>query len=250
MRATFVFLALALTMSVVAVGQQALPGDLPTEPATLPDAAALNNFPRFTALYESNPSPEYADLHRFWTWSMQDSLGGFYGVAEYEQFASRYPSYAAYMDRYRIVDSNGNAFYPSAETRRFLLSEALAGTVPVKRAAPAPVRASRATPVSPVVATVASAPPPAPASAPPPTQLVTSPTVVLVAPEPAGEVARAPQPEPLPVRGAVRRNEADRGALTRGILLMIAGLLGIGMISMALHAPQDEEPRNLTRHTP
>jgi hypothetical protein len=243
-------------MSAVAVGQQALPGDLPTEPATLPDAAALNNFARFTALYESNPSPEYADLHQFWTWSIHDPNGGFYGAEQYAEFAARYPNYAAYMDRYRIVDSNGNAFYPSAETRRFLLSEALAGTVPVKRFAPAAAQTSRATPVAPVVATAAPAPPPAQepapaaAPAPAPAPLVTSPTVVLVVPEAAGEVARALQPEPMPVRGAVRRNEANRGALTRGILLMIAGLLGIGMISMALHAPQDDEDRNLTHHTP
>lgn len=246
--ATFVVLAVALTMSVVAVGQQPLPGELPTEPATLPDAAALNDFPRFTALYESNPAPEYADLHRFWTWSMHDPHGGFYGAEQYHDFASRYPNYAAYMDRYRIVDAKGNAFYPSAETRRFLLSEALAGTVAVKRPDPAPVRASRATPAPPVVETVAPAPAPAPLVTPAP--VVPAAPVVLVAPEPAGEIARAPTSEPIPVRGAVRRNEADRGALTRGILLMIAGLLGIGMVSMALHAPQDEEHRNLTRHAP
>ncbi|HUP44978.1 MAG TPA: hypothetical protein VM779_05650 [Thermoanaerobaculia bacterium] len=245
-----------------AIGQQeTLLVDLRIEPARaarqvgLYDAATANNFYRFTALYAEAPQPEYAELHRLWTWSMEDPIGAFYGTEEYARLSARYPGYRAYIDSYRIIDSNGNTFYPTAETRRFLLAEAVIGTVPVRREAPLriAVAAPAAAPVE--IARVAT---PAPQAAPQP-QIAAQPRIAPqpIAREPLEARVSSPAPPaiaqtvlPEAVRGVVRRNEADRGALSRSIFLMIAGLIGIGMLTLMLQAPGDEHERNLTSHAP
>lgn len=269
-----VTLAATLFLAVAAIGQQDnLLVDLRVEPEraqrslTLYEAAAANNFPRFVALYTETPQQEYSELYRLWTWSMEDPIGAFYGVDQFERLARLYPGYRSYIDQYRIVDSNGNVFYPSAETRRFLLGEAIIGrtpavrdlpvrvaerapaavtpapVAPVRTAAPQPVRTPALHLAQPAVQpAVREIPAPAPVVA-----AVAAPAPVVV---PSPVVAAAPIVEPEPVRGVVRRNEANRGALSRSILLMIAGLIGVGMISLMLQTPRDEAERNLTSHAP
>jgi hypothetical protein len=72
----------------------------------------------------------FATLHELWTYGITDPIGAFYGPDIYERLARAYPGYASYIAEYRIVDSNGNVFYPTSETRTFLLERALEGRAP------------------------------------------------------------------------------------------------------------------------
>ena len=261
--ATLVLFTLAAMMffTLAATGQQEeVFVQLPAEPEqavivpTLFGAASSNDFATFDALYQSEPQPQYAELHRLWSWSMSHPVGAFYGAEEHARLSSMYPGFDVYIADHSIVDSRGNVFYPTAETRQYLLGRAAAGVL----ARQVPAREER----KPVVARVAP-----PAVAPAPVQsIVAEPAPVAAAPviaEPAPlvtapapvvrpvAVAEAPvlvpvQASMMPparesVRGTVRRNEARRGDLSRSIFLMIAGLLGVGTLSIMLHAPQDEQ---------
>jgi hypothetical protein len=104
-----------------------------TAQPSLADAVRANDYPTFDALYREavqrgESVGAYETLHELWTYSITDPIGAFYGDEMYERLARAYPGYARYMEDFRIVDSNGNAFYPTSETRGFLLSEALRGT--------------------------------------------------------------------------------------------------------------------------
>src|SRR6185436_2448963 len=46
------------------------------------------------------------------------------------RLARAYPGFAEYISEFVLVDRKGNAFYPTAETRTFLLERALRGDVP------------------------------------------------------------------------------------------------------------------------
>lgn len=135
-----VVILVAVVVSFSAVGQQpavllypATSIDLPVEPARLPavmtigDAARRNDFPTFDALY-TNASPRdaaaYRELHAFWKWSLTDPVGGFYGDELHAKLSSEYPDYAEYIAEFGIIDAHGRAYYPSAETRAFLLKKA------------------------------------------------------------------------------------------------------------------------------
>ena len=266
-----VTLALTLSFAVGAVGQQEiLLVDLRVEPdrmersITLFDAAVANDFATFDAVYREAPQPEYAELHRLWTWSMNDRVGAFYDSATYERLARLYPGFRNYIADYSVVDSHGNTFYPTAETRRFLLRQAVYGTVArtdTATAAPkksAPVVAS----AKPAATVAASAPAPVPAAKVAVTRTAVeaqqrAPKVVEVAPPVVhrAPLATAPVVAPSPsrvvtpsviaeetVRGVTRRNEASRGSISRSIFLIIAGLIGIGMMTLMLQAPRDEQP--------
>jgi hypothetical protein len=115
---------------------------LPNEPAitlpvpTLEGAARANDFVTFDSLYreavrrgEPSAAP-YATLHELWTYGITDPVGAFYDRAIYERLAGAYPSFTAYIAEFRIIDSNGNTFYPTSETRAFLLARALEGAAP------------------------------------------------------------------------------------------------------------------------
>lgn len=258
--------------------------DLPAEPSipftqpTLFSAAEGNDFATFDALYRAQRTSAYADLHALWTYAVTDPIGAFYGAEMHERFSRTYPNFAQYIAQYRIVDQNGRSFYPTAETRAFLLRYATSGeparfalATPVDggevqvaqaterrrpagltRAVPAPPRVSStartttrrrdaarpatetvALPVSepivvaqtPIVAT------PVPAAAP-----------VVEAPQPvaAAPVAVAPQPIPIaPPKPAI----ASDPFTGRGILLLIVGLLGIGVLTLMMRTPkEDDEP--------
>lgn len=104
-------------------------------PPTLAEAARRHDYVTFNALYTRAKS-EGADvaafdaLHELWSWSLSDPLGAFYGVEMHARLSRAYPGFAAYIDEHRIVDARGSVFYPTSETRAFLLARALEGGAP------------------------------------------------------------------------------------------------------------------------
>jgi hypothetical protein len=81
--------------------------------------------------------------------------------------------------------------------------------------------------------------------------VVAAPAVGAPAPAVAAPAVAAPAPRVAPapvvaddgVRGVVRQNEATRGALSRNIFLIIAGLIGIGLMTLMLQTPQEKSAR-------
>ena len=267
-------IASLLFVSFAGVWAQDVAIDLPAEPIravtvastteiTLADAALNNDYPAFQRLYARDPRPEFAELNRLWTWAMNDRFGAFYGVETHKRLSSAYAGFAGYIEQYRIVDSNGNVFYPTAETRRFLVSNAMRGVVadgapsrpavvasvarqePVRAAVPAVLRAA-----SPVVAAQTPAPVasaravvslPAPAPALPTVPVFTEPVTPLATPA-IRKVLPAPQratAAAAPLAAPHERNPRS-GGVGRGIFLIIAGLLGAGIVSVMLQSSSEE----------
>jgi hypothetical protein len=174
---------------------------LPLEPmlaepqTTLAEAARANDYPTFDALYREAGRPAaYRALHELWTYAMTDPLGAFYGPEMHAQYSQAYRGYADYIDEHRIVDSRGNVFYPTSETRAFLLLQAAQGTpttapAVVAQARPRLIKASNE-PAKPSRRSTAPAPASAPASAP--AKRVAPPAPVVVA-------EQTPVPLPPPV---------------------------------------------------
>jgi hypothetical protein len=229
--------AVVAVFTVSAVGQQVLvyPNtsiDLPVEPVhlqmdtTLAEAAQRNDFPAFDALFNEHRDPAYAELHDFWKWSLTDPVGAFYDASMHARLAAEYPDYPAFIADYQIVDSHGHAFYPSSETRQFLLRHATIGITPVTRIAAVakPPRKAR------VARTVV-------------------PRVVAAAPAPAiaAPVVRAPIAKPathaVPVKTVppVEVAHVDDARFARGLALIIAGLIGVGMLTLMLRTPAEEK---------
>ncbi|HEX9160789.1 MAG TPA: hypothetical protein VF980_03705 [Thermoanaerobaculia bacterium] len=246
--------AIVAVFSVSAVGQQpassvqlypAVSIDLPVEPVhlqsriALSDAAQRNDFPAFDALFSASKTSDaaaFAELHDFWKWSLTDPVGAFYGDETRARLAAEYPDYNAFIDDYRIIDSHGNSFYPSAETRTFLLRHALSGHTAAKakpvlsvvRPTPAARKhAIRVAEAGGVTAKPLSAPKVVAAAAPAPSRHIE-----------VRHVERAAVIKPARV---VPGKPAD-GRLARGIALIIAGLIGVGMLTMMLRTPQEERP--------
>ena len=228
---TMLIVALVAVVSVSAVGQQA---DL-----TLADAARNNNYPRFEELYAAAP-PEakaFAELQKFWKWSLEDRVGGFYGKEMHDRFARQYPGYAEYIADYAIVDSNNNTFYPSSETRRFLLQQAEKGispriSEPVKVAkapkAVKPAVVKRATP-SPTIERAAT---------PAPVRIVEAlkPAIVIAPPPVADVVVPAAKPRRVEVPSSLPPPEKN---FAPSIALVIAGLIGAGLLTLMLRTPAE-----------
>lgn len=283
---------------------------------TLAEAARANDFISFDALYrEARQRGEsvaaYETLHELWVYSVTSPIGAFYGTDMYEQLARAYPGYAQFIEDYSIVDSHGNVFYPTAETREFVLALAMEGRSPRVLMAgdaaskPAPVAAdrfdrsdrvvdapvvttrqraggrgaqrstatgtatadaarprtvvaekttgtaARATaapkaPAAPVVAKVAPAPA-APTAVPAPVVVPEVPAAPVVA-DAAPFVEEVPQPvvaaEPVPARTTVGETvpqpaAADASPTSRGLLLIVIGLLGIGLLAVMFRAPKE-----------
>jgi hypothetical protein len=235
------------------------------EAPTLADAARANDYRTFDALYgEAKARGEsvaaFDTLHEVWAWSMSDPIGAFYGPDLYARLARAYPGFARYIDEYRIVDNRGNVFYPTSETRAFLLDRALEGRAtprvlvasaprsteqsasessqarPLTRrsAAPSLRRAGRgATKTQPV----AEAPAPvaeAPVANPPITQPIVEAPIIVKADEAAPQVVPATAPVPAPQPAVVKDGFANRG-----ILLLVIGLVGIGWLAVILRTPQE-----------
>ena len=255
--------AIVAVFSVSAVGQQptvliypSTSIDLPIEPVrlqtpmTLGDAAKHNDFPLFEAMFGAAPAREasaYAELHSFWKWSMTDPVGAFYGDDRHARFAAEYPDYANYIADFGIIDSHGRAFYPSAETRSFLLRKAISGRAAVVaevakpvivKAAPRQRRAdsqsaqrradsqsARQAKSRPYVTTVAKD---------------VAITAVVVAPVAMRPVALRTIAHAVPAPVAPKADTR----FGRGLLLMIAGLIALGMLSLVFSASGDEEPQH------
>ena len=266
-----IVIASLLLISFAGVWAQDIAIDLPAEPIraipvatttdiTLADAALHNDYPAFQRLYSRDPRPEFAELNRLWTWAMNDRFGAFYGADTHSRLSSKYAGYAGYIEQYRIVDSNGNVFYPTAETRTFLVSSAMRGAVadvtpptPVvvpTKARPEPVRAAVVPVVLPAVQEVAAAHAPAPvASAPtvvslpaaaPALLTVPGSTEPVVAPAIKKAVSMPQRAIPAAVPPAPIERNPRSGGVGRGIFLIIAGLLGAGIVSVMLQSSAEE----------
>ena len=92
---------------------------------TLLDAARRNDYTAFATLYaqEASPSRTVRDLHEVWTFAITDRTGAFYGGDTYNELVSAHPGFAEYIQEFAVDDSNGNRFYPAAETKKFLIEE-------------------------------------------------------------------------------------------------------------------------------
>lgn len=234
------------------------------ESITLEDAARANDYATFHSLFEQTGSAAYAPLHELWTYSVNDPIGAFYGAEMYERFAALYPDFAPYIDEYKIVDDHGNEFYPTSETRSFLLAKAVEGRVvaprePIRVASaprrsaftPTPTPTPDTAPIRRVRMQKAEAAPQAtPAQEPvglkPDLRSAPVAQVASVAPEPiVAEPVPAPQPifaasvlPPVPEAPPPAKNDLAG----RGILLIIIGLTGIGFLALIVRTPREQEP--------
>jgi hypothetical protein len=278
---------------------------------TLSEAARANDFISFDALYQEAKQrgesvAAFETLHELWVYTVTSPIGAFYGADMYEKLARAYPGYAQFIADYSIVDSNGNVFYPTAETREFVLARAIEGRSPrvlmagdgLAPPVPAPVAADRSDRVAdaPVVATrqradgrgarrsTGTAASATKASAPVVTRssavAKTAPVVAEVAPAPVAaksvpapvvvpEVAApvvadaapvvedVPQavvsPQPVPARTSVVETvpqpvaAAEGSGTSRGILLIVIGLFGIGLLAVMFRAPKENMPAPVVR---
>jgi hypothetical protein len=147
--------AIAVAFLVVPLLAQESRPAAPSNAARLAEAARANDFTTFDTLYRAAPVPAYQTLHELWTYSVTDPAGAFYGADRYNQLVAAYPGLAAAIADHRIVDARGNVFYPSAETRAFLLAQADKGNAGARSSAGA---ASKRVP--PPVAPKTTTPPP------------------------------------------------------------------------------------------
>ena len=245
--------AIVALFSVSAIGQQpavliypSTSIDLPIEPVRLPtpmtlgDAAKHNNFPLFDAMFNAasgNEASAFAELHSFWKWSMTDPLGAFYGDDQHARLAAEYPDYADSIADFGIIDSHGRAFYPSAETRTFLLRKALLGQRAVVAQAVAPkvrqvaVRTEKPRSKARVETEAIQVAASKPAASKP---VAIKPVVARTVPVAAKVVTAKAQSVPV-----APKTDARFG---RGLLLMIAGLIALGMLSLVFSASGEEEP--------
>src|SRR5712691_5587875 len=233
--------AIVAIFSVSAVGQITLYPttsiDLPIEPAhaqsgvTLVEAAQHNDFPAFDALFSASKNDAFAELHGFWKWSLTDPVGGFYGADRHKRLAAEYADYAPYIADYRIVDAHGNSFYPSSETRAFLLRHAINRDVPRRPVTTAVVAARKPHKAVKTVHTPNVGP------------TLSRPTVASAAPAAAsaGVVPASRRPEGRRDGGTTPQGADSR--LARGLVLILAGLIGVGMLTLMLRTPSEEEPK-------
>lgn len=259
-RQAIVFVAAVLFSAAAASDEPIVSLAIEPEPEasaapTLESAARANDFPTFDALYRAEPDAAFRTLHELWTYSMTERAGAFYGPDVHQRLSREYPAYAGFIESYRIVDANGNAFYPVSETRAFLLDHrapaaprvvakvAKVETAPEKTvaaAAPAPVRRKTVTP-EPAPAPQPQRQPASPHSTPE----ITDRQLLAVAGEPA------PSPAPAPAQPVVREPApapstpvapAPSPSTNRGLLLVIIGLVGVGLLALIVRAPREVIP--------
>ena len=210
---------------------------------TLEDAARTNDYPTFHALYEQTGSAAYAPLHELWTYSINDPIGAFYGADMYDRFVRLYPEFAAYIEDYKIVDDRGNVFYPTSETRTFLLARAVEGRTVAPQE---PIRVASTKRRSGFSPTPSSTPAPAPVQRVRFKKAEVSPAPVGLKPDlrPAPVPAPAPTPvkaQPPIVAASVVAQVPKPDLAARGILLIMIGLVGLGFLAMLLRAPSERE---------
>jgi hypothetical protein len=221
----------------------------PQQP-TLADAVRRNDYVTFHALYEETQPAEYRALYELWTWAIEDPVGAFYGPEMYERFARAYPGYASFIEPHRIVDSRGNVFYPTSETRTFLLQRALENDAPpvmIAGDAPQPLPVVGQESAEPRVVTPAASGtrrrPAATGSVAvkTPVQTTIEPAIPALVAEPAPEVVPAiatPAPAPALVTPAPAVPAPVSRTPIKGLLLLIIGLLGVILLAVILRAPR------------
>ncbi len=224
---------------------------------TILEAAQNNDYFSFSALYteavrRGDDVSQFATLHELWTYSVTDPIGAFYGAEMYEKLRRAYPGYAAFIDQHKIVDSRGNTFYPTSETRAFLLRNAAVPAAGPQASSPA---LTKKTPPTRVAARDAARPAGGDAGVPQP-----APTVAQAAPVAAPVVAQqAPPvvepvvitPAPAPVAQTDTAIIATRDNPTgRGILLVIVGLIGVGLLALILQTPREQPPVSIIQSQP
>jgi hypothetical protein len=266
---------------------------------TLAEAARNNDFVTFDALYRDarrrgEAVAAFETLHELWVYAVTDPIGAFYGVEMYERFARAYPGYSSYIDDMRILDDRGTAYYPTSETRAFLLDRALEGRAPrvlvatreAVSKAPASSPAVSAPPalsgaeVSRRRATAKSEVPAAapsvaaarvvartapvvvqpPAVVPQPTAVLVQPPVVVAAPvvaapptqaaTSAGENASAPRSDAGPNPSESTPLARENVFASRGILLLVMGLVGIGLLAVMLRTPRESQSMSIMPPAP
>ncbi|HEX2836031.1 MAG TPA: hypothetical protein VHW00_23705 [Thermoanaerobaculia bacterium] len=256
---------------------------------TLADAVRRNDYATFHSLYLAGKPAEYRTLDELWTWAISDPVGAFYGRDMHDRLSRAYPGYASFIDEYKIIDSNGNVFYPTSETRTFLLQQALSKQAPKvqiasatpasspsvasgsrrRRTAEKPVAAkttpapattrTRATSVAPAVVAktpaTSVAPPvvaktPATSVAPP----VANAPVVATATTDAAVPDSAPQTSAPAVATPAVATPAVPAQPARtpnsGILLLVIGLIGVGLLAVILRTPREAQPTSILQPQP
>lgn len=236
---------------------------------TILEAARNNDYISFRSLYDAAVErgenvAQFATLHELWTYAINDPIGAFYGTETYEKLSRAYPGYAAYIEQYRIIDSRGNVFYPTSETRAFLLDRAVEAR-PAPRVQVAETASSRAKSRDPLPKreTPASAPTRTPAPAPavhepvvvtseaavPAAPPVATPAPAVATPAPAAVTAPAPVvAAPLATDTAIIATRDNPTG--RGILLVIVGLIGIGLLALILQTPREQPPVSIIQTQP
>jgi hypothetical protein len=86
---------------------------------TMPVGAQRNALRRFILVYE--------DVDAIWSFSVRDRAGAYFNDDSLpgmrDHLDADYPDYEAFIAEYRVPDTKGNAFYPTAETRAFLIKQ-------------------------------------------------------------------------------------------------------------------------------
>ncbi|MGH9419720.1 MAG: hypothetical protein ACRD3J_07100 [Thermoanaerobaculia bacterium] len=86
---------------------------------TMPIGAQRNALRRLVIVYE--------DVDAIWSFAVRDRAGAYFNDDSLpgmrDHLDADYPEYEAWIYEYRVPDSNGNALYPTAETRAFLLKQ-------------------------------------------------------------------------------------------------------------------------------
>jgi hypothetical protein len=86
---------------------------------TMPLGAQRNALRRSILVYE--------DVDAIWSFAVRDRYGAYFNDDSLPGMRDRlnadYPGYEAFIAGYRVADRKGNALYPTAETRAFLLKQ-------------------------------------------------------------------------------------------------------------------------------
>ena len=88
---------------------------------TMPVGAQRNALRRVILVYE--------DVDAIWGFAVRDRYGTYFNDDSLpgmrDHLDADYPEYEAFIAEYRVPDAKGNALYPTAETRAFLLKQLL-----------------------------------------------------------------------------------------------------------------------------
>lgn len=223
----------------------------------LRDAYAANDLPRFeaaltsaNAFADSMPLGDarnafrrailvYEDVDAVWSFAATDPAGSFFNDDSLPGLRDRlraYDGFEAFIDQYRVSDRRGDVFYPTAETRAFLLRQLQTPvTVRVARAERPLVR--RSAPLSPAQAGVNEVVGEAPRAVAQPAVAETAPVVAaptVTADALAADMDNAADPPVAPLHAELIDAETAQ-PLIFVVLALIAGVL-----TLALRAPEDD----------